>query len=307
MPKSEREPSEVAEDLFRRLDPGGKLGEHLRAFSPLVDSRLGRGFLRLFGVDAEELVRLVNAPQELIGSMTEALLVFAPVGWAPSSRTPVEPYKQALQIYRSTRSLEQAETILVDAWNEPNRLHWTLKPLGSLGAAHGPLRDMFWRRSLLVDKALKHHVAGAYEASVPIVLSQIDGIVWDLTEGKAGFFSAGKQAAELVDNETVAGLPEGLVVLRQLVGQSVRETGTTGQLTRHGIMHGRELGYDTRINSTKAFVLLLAVVDWAQPRAHELADRLHGEHEVRYAGSDAIDERGRRLDRRNFDRAQESL
>ncbi len=307
MPNSEREPSEVAEDLFRRLDPGGKLSEHVRAFSPLVSSRLGRGFLRLLGVDSEELDRLIGAPQGLIGSMTEAFLVFAPVGWAPSSRTPVEPFKQALQIYRDTQSLEQAESILVDAWNEPDRLRWALKPLGSLGAAHGPLGDAFWRRSLLVDKALKHHVAGAYEASVPIILSQIDGIVWDLTEGKAGFFTGGKQATHLVDSQTVAGLPEGLELLRQLVGQSVRETRMTGQLTRHGIMHGRELGYDTCINSTKALVLLLAVVDWAQPRARELADRRHAEHEAMYAGSDSIDERGRRLDRRDFDRAQESL
>jgi len=219
----------------------------------------------------------------------------------------VEPYKQALQLYRDTRSLEQAETLLVEAWNEPNRLLWALKPLGSLGAGHSPLRDMFWRRWVLVDKALKHHGAGAYEASVPIVLAQIDGIVGDLTPGRMGFFFGKDQATHLVDNETVAGLPEGLEVLRQLVGQSVWETGTTGQLARHGIMHGRELGYDTRINSTKAFVLLLAVVDWAQPRARELADRLHAEHEARHAGSDAIDERGRRLDRRDFDRAQESL
>jgi hypothetical protein len=246
--------------------------------------------------------------------MAEALLVFAPAGWAPSSRAPVEPYKQALQLYRDTQSLEQAETLLVEAWNEPNRLRLALKPLSSLGAAHGPLRDMFWRRSVLVDKALKHHVAGAYEASVPIVLAQIDGIVGDLTPGKMSFFYGKDQATHLVDNETVAGLPEGLELLRQLVAQSAWETGTTGQLTRHGIMHGRELGYDTRINSTKTFVLLLAVVDWAQPRAQELAARRHAEHEALYAGSKAlyagskaIDERGRRLDRRGFDQAQESL
>lgn len=306
-PDSKREPGDVAQDLFERLDPGGELGESIRSFSPLVNSRLGRGFLRLVGVDVQELTRLVNAPQELIGGMTEAILIFAPVGWAPSSRAPVEPYKQAIQIYRDTQSLEQAEAVLLEAWNEPNRLLWALKPLGSLGAAHVPLKDMFWRRSLLVDKALKHHVAGAYEASVPIVLAQIDGIVWDLTDGKVGFYSGGKQATHLVDNETVAGLPEGLELLRQFVAQNAWETGITGQLTRHGIMHGRELGYDTRINSTKAFVLLLAVVDWAQPRARELAARLHAEHETLHAGSKAVDERGRRFDRRGFDQAQESL
>lgn len=31
--------------------------------------------------------------------------------------------------------------------------------------------------------------------------------------------------------------------------------------SRHGVMRGRSLGYDTRRNSTKAFVTLLAVVE----------------------------------------------
>ena len=81
----------------------------------------------------------------------------------------------------------------------------------------------------------------------------------------------------------------------------------TGKLSRQGILHGRELGYDTLINSTKSFVLLVAVIEWAQPRARELAEKLMHEREVQFAGSQETDEDGRWLDRRGFKEATESL
>lgn len=77
-------------------------------------------------------------------------------------------------------------------------------------------------------------------------------------------------------------------------------TGAIGSETRHAVMHGRELRYDTRVNSTKAFVLLAAVAEWAQPQIRGQIDRRRAERDQHYAGSDETDARGRRLDRRGF-------
>ncbi len=307
MSNNERNPEELGADIFRRLDPGGELGEMLRAFAPLIGSRLGRGFLRSLHVDVYDMERLTEEPHVLARNMTDSVLIFTPVGWAPSSRVPINSYTNALAQYRRTHDLAEAEAILVESWNESNRLRILLKPLISLGAGYEPLQEKFRLRWRLIDKALRHHEAGAYEASVPIVLAQVDGVVWDLTEQRSGFFYGKGQESFLVDDGTVAGLPEGLEPLRKLMNRGLRESGATGALVRHGILHGQELGYDTRENSTKVFVLLLAVIDWAQPRARALADRLHRIEEAVYAGSYATDDRGRRLDRRGFARAQEGL
>jgi len=250
---------------------------------------------------------MVRSPGELVGGMADAIITFAPSGWAPSSLIPTQPYSAALHTYRETGNLEAAEAVLVEAWNEQNRLRLLLRPLLGLGAGYEPLNETFRLRWRLVDKALRHHEAGSFEASVPIVLAQIDGIVSDVTEQQAWYFQGKGRASYLVDDRTVAGLPEGLEPLRNLVSRSVKHSGATGALVRHGILHGQELGYDTLINSTKAFVLLLEIVDWAQPRARKLANRLQHEREERYAGSNALDERGRRMDRRGFDRAKDGL
>ncbi len=60
------------------------------------------------------------------------------------------------------------------------------------------------------------------------------------------------------------------------------------------------MGYDTLINSTKAFVLLNPVVQWALPQGHDRFEQQRREREALYAGSGAVGENGRQLDRRGF-------
>ncbi len=282
------------------------MGELMKAFTPLADSKLGRGFLRLSGIDPNHISEPLKQADELLESMTRSILVFTPLGWAPSRHLPPDHYANALGVYERTQSVEQAEDCLVEGWNEGDRLHQCVMRTRSLGREHEPLSRMFMRRAHFVDRALKHHKEGAYEASVPIVLAQIDGVVFDLTESRFGFFGR-KKGKHLVDEVTVAGLPLALASLRKLFSEDMRESGMTGRLARSGILHGRELAYDTRSNSTKVFVLLLAVIEWAEPRARDLAESKEREREERFAGSQETDEQGRRLDTRGFKDAKRSL
>lgn len=107
----------------------------------------------------------------------------------------------------------------------------------------------------------------------------IDGITADATlppKGRGGkmFFSpSGSKYVDVVDDATLAGMNAALPVARQHFMTEIRGTGVRGSLSRHGVMHGRELGYDTKAKSTKTFVLLAAVVEWAQPRIRAEIDR----------------------------------
>lgn len=104
---------------------------------------------------------------------------------------------------------------------------------------------------------------------MPIVYAQIEGICFDVT-GKP-FFNY-KDGAKAVDARTLASLDEALPAARKWFSERADTTAADGTPSRHGVLHGRELAYDNRTISTKAFVLLLAVMEWAQPSAAELGE-----------------------------------
>ncbi len=91
------------------------------------------------------------------------------------------------------------------------------------------------------------------------------------------------------------------------MSKRVETTAATGELVRHGIVHGRELAYDTLVNSTKAWTALFAVVVGVKKRADALGSQAQAARERRYAGSKEVDEWGRRLDRRGFSKAKQLL
>jgi len=296
-------------EILNRLDPKGEMIELLDDFALLIDRRGERAVLRLFkaaGVDLERLRGPITEAQESLTTMAAAIPLFAPLGWAPSSRADVDLYQEALSVSHSTGSLDEAEQRLLDGWNESDRLLHALMPLQGVGTGHKELHEISAQRWRLVKKALKHHENGDYEASVPIVLAQVDGICFDLTDSQGSFFSK-RKGSHFTDTRTIAGMPEGLEHLRPFFSEDMRQSGATGKLSRHGILHGRELGYDTRINSTKVFVLLLGVMEWAQAKADDLVQRLQRERAERYAGSNETDESGRRRDRRGFDTVKRAL
>jgi len=199
-----------------------------------------------------------------------SVLLFPPYGWAPCGLTPQAAIDQALEVVDRTNSMEKAEMALVEGWNaDPWHLRFSETRLRGIGFADEGLAEVCTERAALVAKALTHHRSGAYEASVPIVMFQIDGLVRDLTAGRNGFFSDLGARTHLRDTTTIAGLDEGLAALQSYFGRPQATSGSTGGISRHGVVHGRELGYDTLINSTKCFVLLLAVIEWAGSRIEQ--------------------------------------
>lgn len=303
-----RSESEVMADILARFDSDGNLRKMLRSFEAMVENPVVRLILNLTSVRPSQIDSLLDQQRHLLINSARGILLFAPRGWAPCGLTQQSMIDHALDVFDQTGSIEQAERILVEGWNDdPVHLRFCETRLWGLGRADEGLGELCRPRATMVEKALKHHYAGAFEASVPIVLAQIDGLVLDMTENAAGFFIRKGNLNHLRDTSTIAGVDEGLASLQVVFGIGQEQTGATGGISRHGILHGRELGYDTLINSTKCFVLLLSVIEWAQPRAQEIARRRQAERHARYAGSDEVDVTGRRMDRRGFSEMRAEL
>ena len=280
----------------------------------LAGNSFARGIARVFGLDLKPLDRAARDFDQLLDTVARSIGLFAEHGWAPSGSMPMPAYDAAVRALADGGTIDAAEDALVQGWNDKTvlaSLHHRVLGLG-LGKDE-EIEGWFRERGRLVRLAWQHHLAGAYEAAIPLVFAQIDGITADATaspQEPAGgmFFSKHPtRQAEVVDDTTLAGMNDALPVVRNYYSERRDFTGALGSDGRHGIMHGRELRYDTLANSTRAFVLLAAVVEWAQPRIRAEIDRRVAERDRQFAASDDTDDEGRRLDRRGFSSTREAL
>jgi len=297
---------QLLDEFARRLGrPGETSWEEQEAFlrNPII-----RALAVGVGVDLGHLDSLRRDVRESAIASIQAAISFAELGWTVSARAPDRhAYAEALRIWRETADPAAVDDCLTKWWNDGKTyLRGTFGPMTPLAGRHQPTLDLLLERNRLLIKALDHHERGEYEASVLIVLSQIDGLVFDLTDPPYGFFYEGKDH-NFEDEATVAGMPVFLRSARKAVLRDPRMTSLSGSFQRGPIVHGRQLAFGTLTNSTKAFAMLGGVVEWLKPKALEKTERLQLEHEAIYAGSGARDAEGRRLDARGFSDARSSL
>lgn len=248
---------------------------------------------------AEVAHRLGITKHPVTAQIAEAVALFAPLGWAMCGQWHQEGTLRALRLAAGGAASSTLDEAITEVWNAENQvlLRHAASPMRRWSNSHYPFKQVIWDRVTLIEKAIRHHVDGAYEASVPIILAQIDGMSRDLT-GQSFFSKA--NADSYLDDETLAGMEENLPVVRRVFSEDVRESGSYGLVSRHGVMHGRDLSYATRVNSTKTIVLVAALAEYFPRIADDVGARLRGRHERTVAGSRELDESGRLIDDRQI-------
>ncbi|MCI0618075.1 hypothetical protein L0244_34300, partial [bacterium] len=193
----------------------------------------------------KQLERLRNLPDKFNE-------VFGKVGWIAFDDMSVDTIEKALKI-ENENGLEMAEQFLEEYHNDT--LEFFLKRFWVL--------PLIKPRRQLIALAFEDHNAKRYHASISVILAQIDGICYDLVK-KSFYETSKKKTRHLQAIETIAGDPSGLAQLATLLSSSYTMTknNPTNLPYRHGILHGRDLGFATSRNSTKAFVYLLALRTW---------------------------------------------
>jgi hypothetical protein len=297
---------QLLNEFARRLSrPGERSWQEQETFlrSPII-----RALAVGVGVNVEGLDRQRQDVRESAIASIQAAIWFADLGWTVSSRAPHRhAYVEAVQIWEETANAAAVDECLTRWWNDGTVfLRGTFGPMVPLAGRHEGTLDLLLERNRLLAKALDYHERGDYEASVLIVLSEIDGLVFDLTDPAYGFFLDSKDH-NFEDDATVAGMPVFLRAARKAILRDPKTTSMSGAFQRGPIVHGRQLAFGTLTNSTKAFALLGGVVEWLKPKAHAKTERLQQEHEAKYAGSDERDGSGRRLDARGFADTRDSL
>ena len=242
-------------EFFRRFEEEVKALRARASFWQCVFpfSRKGREVAKFV---REDLPRMEEQVEELRSVPDRFNHLFRQYGWIASEYMNFEAMKRAVQIAED-EGIDEAEQFLEDHWNSNENIEFWLRRL-----CFNPLVS---KRYKLLSLALKDHNAERFHASVPVVLAQIDGIVFDLT--KKSFFERGrKRTKHLRAKESVVADPSGLAALADGLSdpRSATDQGPVSLAYRHGIFHGEDLGYANRRTSTKAFAALLSLAPWVE-------------------------------------------
>ncbi len=243
--------------------------------------------------------RLGVVAHPAVSQLAEAVALFAPLGWAMCGLWHQAGTVRVLRLAAEGAEPAAIDEAITEVWNSDNQvlLRHAAAPIRRWSNSHYPFKQVLWERVALIEKAIEHHLAGAYEASIPIILAQIDGMSRDLT-GQSFFSKA--SADPYLDDATLAGMEENLPVVRSVFSVDVNESGNFGLVSRHGVLHGRDLGYATRVNSTKTIVLVAALAEYFPRVADDAGARLRRLHEDSVAGSRELNDAGRLVDDRHI-------
>lgn len=299
---------ELRAQVHAAVDPTGEQ-------TTLLDAVAGtdkQTWIQILGAEAgrqwDELSAHRSSYTALLTSMQDALELLVPSGWAPFQMDSAA-VTAAIEHARSG-DVVGADELLARQWEgegawRTKRVCDRVRTMGA-GARQHDYEALFRERARLLMKAKQHHEAGSYEASIPILHGQMEGLVIDVAGG-AKFFTKRQDRADLSDPTQLITIEACLPVLQGLFSEGVTGTQTDGSLSRHGVAHGRELAYDTKENSAKCWSVLDAIVEWALPLARAEAERRLSDEQTRRAGSQDVDEEGRRLDDREFRETRDVL
>ena len=278
----EKDPEEAR---IRDIPSIGKTLEHIESFSALKSAfPLFKPFLRLLGVDVDKADEALGSIDELrIKAEQMATIpdrfndIFSPLGWIIHADMSLEVARDAIALAEAA-SLAEAENTLVDYYS-PDQIEWMLKRMQPIEA--------FRPRMRLAELALTDYRAERYHASVPVVLALLDGLVSELHEKRKGFFA---EERDMTAWDSIAAHEKGLNALAD-VFQKGRRKLSTEPLTipyRHGILHGWEMVYDTKLVAAKSWAALVAIREWALKT--ERGERLQPEPEPEPSLLDVLDQ-----------------
>ncbi|MBO6550627.1 MAG: hypothetical protein JJ964_13540 [Rhizobiales bacterium] len=191
---------------------------------------------------------------------------FSDKGWIVTNSFSMEVMSKALKL-KTEGEEEAAEEEIISWFTEDNinlfAIHRS-KPFNKASDRWTQLRE-----------ALSLTIEQRYMAAVPLILIACDGFASDVI-GTSPF----EKNVDLSSFDSIVGHHSSLPKLIGKVIKGVRKS-SDEELSiplRHGILHGRSLGYANKIVCYKSWLLMIALVDWAIDVSSEKERKKELEH-----------------------------
>jgi hypothetical protein len=215
---------------------------------------------KLFGVDVDAMesalsdaTKLVPQLEQHIGLPDRFNALYVPLGWVAYGGLGHQVMIDAVAAGEQG-DLSTGESLLQEYYSS-DVLDFQLLRLRGL--------DSFADRTELAQLSKLDYLERRFHACVPNVLMLIDGFASDVTRNNDSFFS---DDADLTAWDSVEGHPTGLASLAALLRtrRTKRRTDPLRIPFRHGILHGRDLGFANKLVAAKCWAALFAVGEWAR-------------------------------------------
>ena len=208
----------------------------------IIDKKILEAFEK-FQYLPQKTEELVNIPDRFNGHFSKS-------GWVAYELLDVELMEKAICLADEGK-FDEANEILAEYYNEET-LNFGLTLMNGV--------EEYRPRCDLAEKAKEDYLAGRFHACVPVVLLIIDGIVNDIEQ--KGFFAHG---VDLTAWDSIAGHSTGLQELSKIFNSARKKTNTETITVpyRHGILHGRDLGYANKVVAAKTWATLFTIGSWA--------------------------------------------
>ena len=227
--------------------------------------RFMTGFSKTLGITNETVDTLHHAADKAL-SQSDILTLpdrfneaFASEGWIATGSMSVDTMRKAVKLYESGKEQEAEDEIL--AWFQEDSINL-------FAITRAKRFNKSAKRWHQLREAMKLTFEERYWSAVPLILIACDGFASDVL-GTSPF----EKDADLTAFDSIAGHPNSLQFLIKKLTKGVRKS-SDEDLTlplRHGILHGHSLGYANRIVCMKAWLLMIALVEWACDKTSENA------------------------------------
>ena len=255
---------------------------------------LGSGTIELMSDQRLNVIREVQQTAD----------AFAPLGWAVYGRWHRQESQRIRLLLERGFDLAQIDAAISDVWNGEQLvlLRHVAGPLGRYGRGVDlEFQRRCQQRQTLINEAVSCHEDARYAAAIALTLTQIDGLTREIVG--TTFFKAnpGKTESNYTDDTTLAGVEGNLPVVRAAFSAPIDKVGRYGLVSRHGVIHGQDLSFATKINSTKTLVLVGALVEHLESRAGVQAEKWRSARDLAKSKLHGNDEIGRLHDDRGLE------
>ncbi len=192
----------------------------------------------------------INYALETIPETTRVtLILLAQNGWYISLDMPFSPL------------VEFAHDLLLD--NNKERVDRMMSSYfkNRIDTIRDDIINHFPHRKKIITSVINAHKRGEYELSIPVILSQADGICYELIKTQLygrekGTPKTAKFVKQLASDSFMTALLEPFCESLPITASEGERKDLGNILNRHEIVHGESYEYDTEINSLKAISFL---------------------------------------------------
>lgn len=218
---------------------------------------------------AEAIAALSEYPERHRRAVSEYAAICTRLGWPPTMQFPLSFLEAVVARSRGGATDEELSAELTTAWEQ----YFDAHQIEEIAREWWEWPEVLGSRRPILESALGAHHRGDYALSVPVFLSQMEGVLVDTFAHRGPLSGHGVKPINgpggprpsflglLVDgSDPLLGYTTVLVYAKEVTFSKFTHGDPVQVLKRHAVLHGADVGYGTRLRSLQAILTFDLIV-----------------------------------------------